>query len=336
MLTRRTILAMPLALAACKIRNPVVTLSGTTMGTTYNIVAIDAESALNRDDLKSAVEGALFEVNAQLSNWDPVSEVSTFNRSTATGLIEASDAMRTVVAGAQAVHSASDGVFDITMGPLIEAWGFGATGMAGRTPSDAAIAAAAESVGIDKIALAEGGLTKAAPGTELFLSAIGKGYGVDRLAGALDSLGVENYMVEIGGDLITKGRNADGTPWQIGIETPTVGGGVEQIAAVSGFGMATSGDYRNYFEVDGQRYSHLLDARTGRPITHRTASATVLTNTAMMADAWATAMLILGRERGMEIADKLDLAVLFIDRHGSGATATFKSTPSRRYAELIG
>ena len=123
-------------------------------------------------------------------------------------------------------------------------------------------------------------------------------------------------MVEIGGDLYVSGRNADGLDWQIGIETPdALNRQAYQVASVSNLGMATSGDYRNYFEQDGKRYSHIIDARTGRPITHRTASVTVLAESAMLADAWATALLVHGTQRGLEIANQRDLAVLFIDRH---------------------
>mgnify|MGYP001814810279 CR=1 FL=1 len=167
--------------------------------------------------------------------------------------------------------------------------------------------------------------------TQIYLSGIGKGHGVDRVAQALAGLGLTDYMVEIGGDLYTSGRNPDGRPWQIGIERPDVAlSGVERIAKVSNLGMATSGDYRNYFEEDGVRYSHILDARTGRPVTHKTASATVLAAYAMLADAWATAMLGLGRERGLAVAETENLAVLFVERNGQSFTAT----PSTRFTAL--
>ncbi len=142
-------------------------------------------------------------------------------------------------------------------------------------------------------------------------------------------------MVEIGGDLVTAGVNPDGQPWQIGIETPKARAfDLQSVVGVSNAGLATSGDYRNYFELDGVRYSHILDAKTGRPITHRTASATVVAENAMMADAWATAMLILGRNRGMEIAEALDMAVLFVDREASADELRFVESPSPRFAAL--
>jgi thiamine biosynthesis lipoprotein len=176
-----------------------------------------------------------------------------------------------------------------------------------------------------------GSLQKTDSQTQIYLSGIGKGHGVDRVAHALAGLGLTDFMVEIGGDLYSSGRNPDGRPWQIGIEWPDVAlSGVERVAKVSNLGMATSGDYRNYFEEDGVRYSHILDAKTGRPVTHKTASATVLAENAMLSDAWATAMLGLGRERGLEIAEEEDLAVLFIERDQK----SFKATPSTRFYAL--
>jgi thiamine biosynthesis lipoprotein len=142
-------------------------------------------------------------------------------------------------------------------------------------------------------------------------------------------------MVEIGGDLYAAGMNPDGQPWQIGVETPdALRRGVQRVVSVSGYGMATSGDYRNYFEQDGIRYSHIIDAGTGRPVTHTTASVTVLAENAMLADGWATAMLALGKERGLAVAEELGLAVLFIERDQSAEALQFISAASARFTEL--
>ena len=142
-------------------------------------------------------------------------------------------------------------------------------------------------------------------------------------------------MVEIGGDLYASGHNQNGLPWQIGVETPNPRDrGVLDVVGVSGLGLASSGDYRNYFEKDGQRYSHVIDPMTGRPITHKTASATVLADNAMLADAWATAMLILGRERGLQIAAEQDIAVLFVERDDAADALQFKTTPSETFKRL--
>ncbi|MEM9756515.1 MAG: FAD:protein FMN transferase [Pseudomonadota bacterium] len=326
---------LPAVLSACQRSPRVIEANGATMGTTYSIVAVDHDNTLDRAAIEAAIEETLAEVNAQLSNWDAGSEVSRFNAAATTEPLPVSPAIRDVMVTADIVHRASGGQFDVTLGPLIDAWGFGAASAAPRTPTDAEISAALAAAGQSGMTIGDGTLAKPAPETEIFLSAIGKGYGVDRVAAALAARGVTDYMVEIGGDLVTAGRNPDGVPWQIGVETPDAfTGGLQAVAAVSGLGMATSGDYRNYFEEDGVRYSHILDAQTGRPITHTTASATVLTDSAMAADAWATAMLVLGEDRGLPIAEAEGLAVLFVSRAPGGATPRFVTRASSHFAAL--
>ncbi|MEL7300636.1 MAG: FAD:protein FMN transferase [Pseudomonadota bacterium] len=329
-ISRRTLFFVPLALAACKDRTNIIELVGSTMGTSYSIVAVDKSGALSRTKLQGEVDTVLASINASMSNWDATSEVSRFNAMRSTAPMSVSPEFAAVMAAAEEVHTLSDGRFDVTTGPLIDLWGFGAKDVSSRIPTDAAIAAAREATGQARaITVGAGSLTKSDPAAEVYLSAIGKGYGVDAIGEALAGLGVEDFMVEIGGDLLTAGVNPDGNPWQIGIETPEALSGVQQVVGVTGMGLATSGDYRNYFERDGQRYSHILDASTGRPITHTTASATVVTENAMLADAWATAMLILGSETGLELANALNMPVLFIDRDGDGfstaASAAFQT-----------
>ncbi|MEL6584821.1 MAG: FAD:protein FMN transferase [Pseudomonadota bacterium] len=335
-LTRRTLLVAPLALAACRRGADILEFTGLTMGTDYSIVVVDHDRKMSRPALQQAIDGALAQVNAEMSNWDVNSEISQVNRASGAMPLSVSDDLYEVLSAAQNVHLASDGQFDVTLGPLIELWGFGASPISRHTPTDADIAQAMQTVGQGKsLTLGNGAVQKAFSSTEIYLSAIGKGFGVDKVARALESAGAVDYLVEIGGDLYTAGRNPVGLPWQIGIESPNARAqSVQQVISVSGLGMATSGDYRNYFEVDGQRFSHMLDAHTGRPITHTTASATVLTENAMFADAWATAMLILGRERGMQIAEEQNLAVLFIERDPNASDMQFIETPSSRYTRL--
>ncbi len=332
MLTRRTFLALPVVLAACKPGASVLEFSGETMGTTYIVRVVDRGNTLGRTALGAAIDRALGDVTAEMSNWGAGSEVSVFNAAMTTEPVAVSPGLVEVVSAAEEVRRASEGRFDIALGPLIELWGFGAGGQARQVPGEASIVAVLERMGQGAPVLAgNGALRKARPETEIFLSAIGKGHGVDRVARALAGLGATDFMVEIGGDLVTSGRNEDDRPWRIGIETPDpLAPNLQQVVGLSGRGLATSGDYRNYFEVDGTRYSHILDARTGRPVAHRTASATVLAENAMLADAWATAMLVLGRHRGLEIAEARGLPVLFIDRAETGFTAT----PSTGFAEL--
>ncbi|PIE14542.1 MAG: thiamine biosynthesis protein ApbE [Rhodobacterales bacterium] len=327
---------MPLAVAAaCNRSTDVHEVYGSTMGTTYNVVAVDRNQQVSDGRIRNVIDAALLEVNQQMSNWDSRSEISRFNAATDMTAVSLSPALAHVMEAAESVNRASDGRFDTTMGPLIEAWGFGAPG-AQEMPSDDMIAAAkARSGHGNTLELAGNRLRKTRADAQVYLAAIGKGYGADRVGKALEELGLTDYMIEIGGDLYASGRNPAGLPWQIGIEKPAaLGGGVMDVVGVSGLGLASSGDYRNYFEKDGERYSHVIDPATGRPITHKTASATVLSENAMLADAWATAMLILGRERGLEIAGAHDIAVLFIERDTDAARLQFKTTASPKFKAL--
>ncbi|WP_421703146.1 FAD:protein FMN transferase [Aliiroseovarius sp.] len=334
---RRLILLAPLVfLAACLFdKDPeTVRLSGETMGTTFNITAIGDD--LDEEALATRVNAALAAVNASMSNWDPNSEVSLFAKSDNTDPQPVSAEFAKVIAAANEVHSQSGGMFDVTLGPLIQLWGFGSREPADPIPADADIAAAMEAIGQTRLlTLDEGALTlaKGRPDTQVFLAAIAKGYGIDAVAAELTAAGINNYMVEIGGDLVTKGTNPEGKPWSIGVETPEPGvqGSIELVVPVSDMGMATSGDYRNFFTHEGQRYSHIIDPTTGRPITHLTTSVTVLAEDAMMADAWATAMLVLGAERGLEVAADHDIAVFFISRGAPGGDETYITSQSAAF-----
>ncbi|MEO0632962.1 MAG: FAD:protein FMN transferase [Pseudomonadota bacterium] len=329
--SRRTFMLMPLAFAACKPGQDVLQLSGPTMGTGYNVVVSNAP--VGEAEIQSAIGTALAQVNAAMSNWSETSEISRFNASDAPTML--SPELAEVMDAAEAVNTASEGTFDTTMGPLIELWGFGAPGKA-QMPSDVAIAAAqARSGHANTLRIGAGAMEKQQADAQVYLAAIGKGYGADHVCRALEALGITDYMVEIGGDLYAAGRNPDGMPWQIGVETPDARDrSVMDVVGVSGLGMASSGDYRNYYEQDGQRYSHVIDPSTGRPITHTTASATVLAENAMLADAWATAMLTLGRDRGMAIAEREGLAVMFIERDTDATDRQFKMSRSRRFEAL--
>ncbi len=302
------------------------------MGTTYNVVAVNKAGA-SEADAQAQIDLALATVNQQMSNWDAGSEISKFNAYNGNSAVSVSEDLATVMAAAADVHTQSLGRFDTTMGPLIELWGFGANGTT-QVPTDSAILAAQARAG-QQIKAGAGVLQKTQADTQVYLSAIGKGFGADKVGKALESLGLNDYMIEIGGDLYAAGKNPDGLPWQIGIEKPAaLSGGVMDVVGISGLGLASSGDYRNYFEKDGQRFSHVIDPVTGRPITHTTASATVLADNAMLADAWATAMLVLGRERGLEIANANDIAVLFIERDTDSADLAFKTVANDRFKAL--
>ncbi len=332
-------LLVVLCLAACLPADDrdVLRLSGQTMGTHYNIIAIGDD--LDAETLVARVETVLESVDSSMSNWNPTSEIAQFSALQDTAPQGISEALAHVMDSAARVHAQSGGMFDVTLGPLIELWGFGARDVEDPLPSEAAIADALRRVGQARLLTLDrdaATLAKALPDVEVNVAAIAKGYGIDALAEALRDQGIEDFMVEIGGDLVTSGHNGEGQPWRIGIETPEPGSqsSVQRVISVSGLGMASSGDYRNFFERNGRRYSHLLDPTTGRPVTHATTSATVLADNAMMADAWATAMLVLGHERGMAVAERHGVAVFFISRDRQADAQSYILEESSAFSAL--
>lgn len=327
------LLAVTFLIASCDDRSKVIRLSGNTMGTTYNVTVVDAPDGESPEDLYEAVEAVLADVNARMSNWDPSSEISRFNSSASTEPVRISDDLAGVMELSNAIHDLSGGRFDVTLAPLISLWGFGETGATKLVPRDGDIERAMKDVGQRKLVeLLDGPmLVKRRPGVSINLSAIAKGYGIDSVAAALEERGIERYLVEIGGDLVAAGANPDRKRWRIGIERPVAGQSeVEEVIAVTDIGMATSGDYRNYFETDGERYSHIIDSLTGRPITHETASVTVLSELATLADGLATALLVMGTKMGMKMAEENGIAALFIDHAGNG----FVTRESTRFVDL--
>ncbi|MEM6711364.1 MAG: FAD:protein FMN transferase [Pseudomonadota bacterium] len=337
-MSRFSLVALALFVVGCNAQPQTITLSGATMGTTYSITALDPSGEVVPEALGQAVEATLATVNGQMSNWDPTSEISRVNSAQTTDPIAISAELAEVLDVATRVHAESGGQFDVTLGPLIDLWGFGERRPDSPIPADDDIQSALRRVGLSNVislSRAPDTLTKRFEDTEVYLAAIAKGYGVDAVAAAVEGFGLTNYLVEIGGDLIASGNNPQGEPWRIGVERPDPATRtVEEVVIVSGLGMATSGDYRNFFEDEGVRYSHIIDAQTGRPITHDTASVTVLAESAMLADAWATALLVLGSERGLDISENLDLAVLFIVRDPMSEGTHFKTITSSRFATL--
>ncbi len=308
-----------LILSGCDSSRKSVNFSGKTMGTSYNVTVVVTNDQGKVDQIQGAIDATLVDVNAKMSNWDPNSEISKFNRSESTDFLPISEHLYEVMYSAERVHKASLGQLDVTLGPLIELWGFGSKERENETPSAEAIAAALDRVGLSEVIelrdQPELSMKKKYPDTSVYLASLAKGYGIDRVALAIEDLGFSDFMVEIGGDIYVSGENVKSKPWRIGVERPSATEmAIEKIISTSNLGMATSGDYRIYFEKDGVRYSHIIDAQTGVPVTHKTASVTVLAENAMMADAWATALLVLGSEAGMSIAEKEELAVLFIVR----------------------
>jgi FAD:protein FMN transferase len=296
---------------------------GDTQGTTYHIKVVDLPATLAPDTVKSAIEAELEDINRHLSTYVPDSELSLFNKSRDTGWIPASAGLVEVLAEAHRISDLSHGAYDVTVGPLVNLWGFGPDDTGERIPPEAEIAAARARVGYTHLHIRPEppALRKDIPDLSVDVNSIAQGYTVDRVAERLESLGIANYLVEIGGELRGKGLNQLGGHWRIGIERPSPGErAVYSIIRIADVGVSTSGDYRDYFERDGKRYSHTIDPHTGRPVTHRLASVTVISENTMRADALSTALMVLGPEDGFQVAEQAGLAAYFIISTDGGFT----------------
>jgi thiamine biosynthesis lipoprotein len=304
-------------------------LSGATMGTTYSVKGVGA--ATPPGGLGERIEAVLDEVNRAMSTYIEDSEISAFNRHDVVPF-PASPALLEVVAEAQRIAELSGGAFDITVGPLVDAWGFGPADV-DEMPSEELIDRLLNQVGHNKlkIDLERGLLIKSRPQLKLDLSAIAKGYAVDRVAEVVGGAGVDAFLAEIGGEIAARGRNGRGQVWRIGIERPEDDGrAVHTVVPLADKALATSGDYRNFRFREGVRLSHTIDPRLGRPIIHQLASVSVVHPSCMSADALATALEVLGPDEGIEFADRYDIAAFFLVREGVGR---FRELRSRAWLE---
>ena len=303
---------------------------GPTMGSTYTVKIAGLHlDAATEAAARQAVERAFADVVSRMSAYLDDSELSRFNRHPSAAPFALSADAYAVFRLAQQVSAASDGAFDITVAPVVDAWGFG-PGRAQRVVGETEVAALETRVGWRMLTLDDSHATvaKTKPDVRADLSGIAKGFAVDRAAQALDALGLGDYMVEAGGEIRTRGRNADGRPWQIAIERPdAVPQQAFRIVPLTGLAMATSGDYRIYFERDGARYCHEIDPATGCPIRHGLASVSVVAPECGYADAMATALIVLGPEKGYALAAARNIAAQFIVRERDGGLREF-ATPA--------
>lgn len=298
-----------------------VSVNGQTMGTTYTVKIVSQKSLLpDPTALKAKLDKRLVALNQSMSTYIDDSEISSINREKKGAVVgvwfKVSQPLFDVLSLSQSVSVLTEGAFDITVGPLVNLWGFGAGGVHETVPSETTLEVQKALIGYESLELDtdRGMLLKHKP-ISLDVSAVAKGYGVDVLAEYLQEQGYRNFMVEIGGELRLQGNSSHSRPWRIGVEAPRlVRGSPVAAVSVSEGGLATSGDYRNYFEKDGKRYSHTIDPLTGRPITHNLASVTVISQTAAQADALATAFLVMGFEKSAALAKKEKIAAFFIYR----------------------
>jgi len=316
------VLPAALLLAACgDSRLPEFELSGSTMGTTFNVVLVAPGDGIAEEPLKSQIAAALSGVDELTSTWRADSELAVFNANPATDWIKVSAELCSAVERALAISQLSDGAFDVTIGPLVNLWGFGPDGDMREPPDVALIEDTMAYVGYKGLQTrcSEPTMRKRHSSMYVDLSGWAKGHAVDKVAELLDANGLRDYLVEIGGELRVRGRNAEGRKWAIAIEAPsTATRQPHSVLRITDTSVATSGDYRNYFDHDGQRYSHTIDARTGRPVAHDLAAVTVVSESAAWADAMATALLVLGPESGLALAENQGIAGYFLVRNKTG------------------
>ncbi len=307
-------------LSACETAAPtedIWKISGSSMGTSYHVTVRVITASLNREQVRVGIKKAIDNVDQKMSTYKFDSELSLFNRQRSTTWQPVSMAMFKVLSAAQQVSKLTAGAFDITVAPIVNLWGFGPGKGLNRLPTAAEITALLPAVGYQKLRLQTKppALSKQSPAVKIDLSAIAKGFAVDQVADYLTTHGFSDYLVEIGGEVRGHIGETGHRPWQVALEAPVSGKQrISRILSLRNFALATSGDYRNYFEKNGVRYSHTINPRSGYPIRHRLAAVSVLAKNTMLADALATAMMVAGPEEGSTLASAHGIAARFLVR----------------------
>jgi thiamine biosynthesis lipoprotein len=332
-------LLLALLLTACQ-KDPETILSGSIQGTTYHLKMVTRDVPVTAEELKPDVEAIFRLIDEQLSNWRDDSEISRFNQQKTTDWQTVSPTLIHLLTIAREIHDRTDGCYDLTVKPLFELWGFARHEQ--TVPAAADIQRVLTHVGMHKLEIDPIGkrLRKMDPALEVSLDSIAQGYTVAVIAQSLEDRGIQNYLAEIGGEMKVKGVKADGTPWRVAVEKPTpMAREVQRVFDLNeaaGMAVMTSGTYRNFFESGGKSYSHIINPKTGMPVSHKTLSTTVLHEDPTLADAWSTALLCLGEDQGIKLADEQRLKALFIYREGdqlkeqmsAELTNQFKATPA--------
>ncbi len=316
-----TALLFFLLVAGCstpETKEQVQTLQGNTMGTTYQVLWVDpADQAIEPAALQKQVDARLAEINAAMSTYDPTSEISRLNQQTEVSRVGISADFYQTLQISKRVFDQSGGYFDPTVGPLVDLWGFGPEGRILQRPTAAQVKQVMTQVGFDQIDLSVNNQVLKPDGVHLDLSAVAKGYGVDQVAGLLAAQGINNYFVEIGGEVQTRGLKPDGSKWIVGLEAPVVGEvSIESALALTDQALATSGNYRNFYEVDGQTFAHTINPLTGSPAKNRLLSVSVIADQCAVADAWATALMSMGEDKALKVAQDNQLTTQMLVADG--------------------
>ncbi len=316
--------------------------SGTAIGTNFSII-VSHTPLTNREfeGWKREITALMDQLDKSMSNYINESEVSRLNHIQDTNVHPVSADLHTVISASLLAYRETDGYFDITVSPLVDLWGFGTVPPGATLPSDQDVKGIMPYIGSDKIMVAPQGVKKLNPKVNINLNAISKGFLVDKIAQFLLDKGCNNFMVEIGGEIVARGINRNGVSWRIGVETPNYNSeeAVYGVVSMNSGGMATSGDYRRYMKDDGKVYSHIIDPKTGYPAKHSLASVTVLAENCMKADAYATALFVMGMEKGLKWVEKQKgVEAYFINRTADGgfvskASSGFKIEPMTAHSK---
>lgn len=312
-------------------------LDGKTMGTFWRVSVINVDEA-KAQELRQKVQAQLDADDRLLSTWKNDSALMRFNHSLGTTPWPVSEAMADIVTLSLRIGAKTHGAMDITVGPLVNLWGFGPDKQPVKTPDTQQIAAAKARSGLQHLTVINQAdkqfLQKDIPDLFVDLSTVGEGYAADHLARLMEQEGISRYLVSVGGALVSRGMNAEEQPWRVAIQKPTDReNAVQAIVDINGHGISTSGSYRNYYELDGKRISHVIDPQTGRPIDHKLVSVTVIAPTALEADGWDTGLMVLGPKRAQDVVREQGLAVYMIIKEGEG----FKTWMSPQFrAFLVG
>lgn len=309
-------------------------IRGEVMGTTYSVKVMTGRFD-KTDHLSKLVHERLQEINTSMSTYIQDSEISNFNKSDGKAAFTPSPDFLEVMKVAMDIYKESGGAWDGSVDHLVTLWGFGRDGQIDEPPPEKEVEKGLSLVDFSKISiLADGTFLKSDPELTIDLASIAKGYGVDAVAAVLQGEGYKDFLVEVGGEIFASGTKDENNTWRVGINTPsrTAGfGQVYKVLSIEGKGLATSGDYRNYFISDGRMYSHILDPRTGFPVTNGVVSASVVADTCTLADGLATALMVMGPEKGLELVEKIaDVEALIIVRNEDGE---FEEYPSSKFAE---
>ena len=323
------LLLLGLLFSACGSKGPeVIRIRGEALGTFYTLTVVAPPEGVTEERIRELADTALDRINTLMSTYKEDSELSRFNRHAEPSPFSLSPESYEVFSIALAISEESGGALDITVGPLVNAWGFG-PGSRREPPDEEEIRQLLLHQGYEKLRLLEeGSIVKEDPLLYCDLSAVAKGYAVDVVARALEDAGISRYMVDVGGEMRVAGRNARKEPWGLGIEKPLTGvRELEMAVQLEEGSLATSGDYRNMYIHEGKRISHTIDPATGHPVQHDLASVSVIHPSCAWADGYATALLVLGPEKALALAQEKKLAVMLIIRDEDTGALSRVTTP---------